>query len=72
MQERTWDDDIYYSYEEPDRIRISGLCVMCPIPYADEYTTRLGVKATHKYNQLQPMCEKHYNEILGIVKSICG
>jgi hypothetical protein len=59
---KDWDDS-YYRLEAPERVVISGLCIKCP--------EGSEVKATHKYNQLQRMCKKHYDEVVLIVKSIC-
>jgi len=59
---RNWNDS-FYSEEAPEKKTVAGLCIRCPI-YPE-------VKATHKYNQLKPMCEKHYNETVATVKLIC-
>ncbi len=57
---RNWDDN-FYSEEESPRITISGMCSKC----------KVETKATHKYNQLKPMCHKHYLETLAMVNTIC-
>lgn len=53
------------------REKMPIFCIRCPESYADEDTTIFATEATHKYNQLQPMCEKHYNETVNMVKAIC-
>jgi len=46
-------------------------CIACPESFADEEVTIFESFATHKYNQLQPMCDKHFFEVINAVEKIC-
>jgi 23S rRNA U2552 (ribose-2'-O)-methylase RlmE/FtsJ len=43
---------------------MSKLCINCP--------PEKQVPATRKYNQLKPMCEKHFGKVMAIVRAFCG
>ncbi len=66
-----WDMLKLKEYEVLKIKKAAGLCINCPEPFSDETIYLPPIKATYKYNQLEPMCDFHFGEIIKTVNAIC-